>query len=55
MWVETLFGAFLISFGILLFVSRSQCSHCSLLSHSNLLEINSKIPRNEFIEPTLTV
>ena len=43
----------MIYFGNLLFVSRSQCSHCFLLLLSNLLEINSKIPRNEFIEPTL--
>ena len=43
----------MIYFNKLLLVSWSQCLHCFLLSHSNLLEINSKIPRNEFIEPTI--
>ncbi|MCQ2338185.1 MAG: hypothetical protein MJ001_04595 [Paludibacteraceae bacterium] len=48
-----LFGVFEVSFGILLIVSRSQCPHCSLLPHSNLLKTNFKNPQNEFIELTL--
>ena len=36
--------------GILLFVSRSQCPHCSLPPRSNLLQIIPKIARNKFIE-----
>ena len=45
----------MFSFGILLIVSRSQRPRCSLIPHSNLLEANSKIPRNQFIDPALFV
>ena len=47
------FSALLICFGNLLNVSRSQCPLSFLLSLGNFREINSKAPRNEFIEPIL--
>ena len=50
--VRKTFRRFWISFGILLFIIRSHSPLCSLFLHSNLLETNFKIVRNEFIEPT---
>ncbi len=40
--------------GILLIVSRSQSSLCSLLPQNNLLNKKSKIIINQFIEVTLS-
>ena len=53
MGLKKTFRRFWISFGILLFIIRSHSPLCSLFLHSNLLETNFKIVRNEFIEPTL--
>ena len=47
------FRRFWFSFGILTIVSRSQCPHCFLFPHANLLETNFKTTRNQFTEPTL--
>ena len=55
MGLKKTFRRFWISFGILLFVTRSCSPLHSLASHSNLLETNFKIVRNEFIEPTLNL
>ena len=44
------FSALFVFLGILLIVSRSKCQHCFLIPHSNPLDVNSKIPRNQFID-----
>ena len=52
---KKLFGVFEVFFGILLIVSRSQCPHCSLLPHNNLLKTNFKNTQNEFIKLTYSL
>lgn len=44
----------LIPSAVLLLVCRSMCHHSSLLPRCNLLETNSKIPRNGFAAPTFS-